>query len=390
MKTQVGIIGAGPAGLLLSHVLDQQGIDTILLENRSQSYVENRVRAGVLEQGTVNFLDEVGLSERMHREGMPHHGFEIRFGEQSLHINFDDLTDGKGITVYGQQEIVKDMIAARMAADAKLYFDVTNVSIKDPQGNNPTISFDHDANSHELRCDFVIGCDGFHGISRETIPEQEKETYDRNYPFAWLGILVEAPPSSKELIYANSPDGFALHSMRSPNITRNYVQCPPNDKIEDWSNDRIWSELHKRLETREGWTLTEGKIIEKSITPMRSFVCETMRFGNLFLAGDAAHIVPPTGAKGMNLAISDIRYLSAALTQWYQTNSEALLVSYAEQCLRRVWRGQHFSWYMTSLLHKFPEDAGFQQRLQLAEFNNLSKSRESRTALAENYVGIEF
>ncbi len=389
MNTQVGIIGAGPAGLLLSHILHLNGIETVLLEQRSRSYVENRVRAGVLEQGTVNLLDEVGLADRLHKEGMAHHGFEIRFGSQTLHINFDELTDGNGITVYGQQEIVKDMINARIDAGGELLFEVDNVSIQNPLSDKPTIHYEHQEESHQIECDFVIGCDGFHGISRQTIPKEEKSVSDRSYPFAWLGILVEAPPSSPELIYANSENGFALHSMRSPHITRNYVQCPPDDNIEDWSDDRIWQALHDRLETVADWSLTEGKIIEKSITPMRSFVCETMRYGNLFLAGDAAHIVPPTGAKGMNLAISDVRFLSQALIDRFKNNSDENLKSYTENCLRRIWRGQHFSWYMTSLLHKFPEDEGFQRKLQLSELNYLTKSRVARAAMAENYVGFE-
>ena len=389
MDTQIGIVGAGPAGLLLSHILHQNGIDSVLLENRSRTYVENRVRAGVLEQGSVDLLTEVGLADRLHKEGMVHHGFEIRFGDQSLQVNFNELTHGNGIIVYGQQEIVKDIINARIEVDARLLFDVDKVKILEPLSKTPSIQYVYEGEAKTLSCDFVIGCDGFHGISRETIPKAEISATDRSYPFAWLGILVEAPPSSSELIYANSEDGFALHSMRSPHITRNYVQCQPEDNIEDWSDDRIWQALHDRLETVADWKLTEGKILEKTITPMRSYVCETMRYGNLFLAGDAAHIVPPTGAKGMNLAISDIRFLSEALINWYKNGSSALLDSYSENCLRRVWQGQHFSWYMTSLLHKFPEDNGFQKRLQLAEFNKLSRSHAARAAFAENYAGID-
>ena len=390
MRTQVGIIGAGPAGLLLSHILHRQGIETVLLENRSRHYVENRVRAGVLEQGTVDLLTEVGLGERMQREGMQHHGFEIRFGERSHRIDFDELTEGRGITVYGQQEVVKDMIQAHLAAGVPLLFEVDQVSLHGLTGGLPAIEFRQNDQHCRLDCDFVIGCDGFHGVSRASIPAELIESFDRDYPFAWLGVLVEAAPSSDELIYANSPHGFALHSMRSPSLTRNYIQCPPDDRIEDWSDDRIWQALHQRLETVKDWELTEGRIIEKSITPMRSYVCETMRYGRLLLAGDAAHIVPPTGAKGMNLAISDVGHLGEALLAWYRNGSDSLLQAYPGNCLRRVWRGEHFSWYMTSLLHRFPEDNRFQQRLQLAEFDFLSHSTAASTALAQNYVGVSY
>ena len=390
MRTQAGIIGAGPAGLLLSHILHLQGIESVVLEKRNRSYVENRVRAGVLEQGTVNLLTEVGLGKRMQQEGLQHHGISIRFGSRSHRIDFDELTAGKGITVYGQQEIVKDIIAARLAAKGQLLFEVDDLGIHEPLSENPFITFLANGESHKLDCDFVIGCDGFHGVSRKLIPAGMVSSFDRIYPFAWLGILVNAPPSSDELIYSNSPAGFALHSMRSAAVSRNYIQCPPEDKIEDWSDDRIWHELHTRLETVPGWTLGEGKIVEKSITPMRSFVCETMNHGRLFLAGDAAHIVPPTGAKGMNLAVSDVGFLGHALAQWYKTGAEELLRAYPANCLRRVWRGVHFSWYMTSLLHKFPDHSGFQQRLQYAELEYLSNSRAASAALAENYVGFNF
>ncbi|MYC60517.1 MAG: 4-hydroxybenzoate 3-monooxygenase, partial [Gammaproteobacteria bacterium] len=299
MRTQVGIIGAGPAGLLLSHILHQRGIDSVVLEKRDRTYVESRVRAGVLEQGTVNLLVEVGMGERLLREGLQHHGIEIRSGTRSHRIDFDELTGGKGITVYGQQEVIKDLIAARLAAQGRLLFEVDEVDIQGALGENPSIQFKSGGKERRLECDFIAGCDGFHGVSRESIPAEALTCFDRTYPFAWLGILVDAPPSSEELIYSNSPYGFALHSMRSPAISRNYIQCPPGDRIEDWPDGRIWAALHKRLETVPGWTLGEGRILEKNITPMRSFVCETMRYGRLMLAGDAAHIVPPTGAKGM-------------------------------------------------------------------------------------------
>ncbi|MED5385300.1 MAG: 4-hydroxybenzoate 3-monooxygenase [Pseudomonadota bacterium] len=390
MQTQVGIIGAGPAGLLLSHILHLHGIESVVLEKHSKDYIESRVRAGVLEQASVTLLSEVGLGERLQREGMQHHGFEIRFGSRSHRINFDELTDGKGITVYGQQEVVKDIIAARLAAGGQISFEVDKVSIHNQLSEQPFIEYLLADENHKLNCDFIIGCDGFHGISRKTIPKNVISSFNHTYPFAWLGVLVQAPPSSEELIYSNSVSGFALHSMRSPTITRNYIQCPPDDVIEDWSNDRIWQELHARLETVPGWKLVEGKILEKGITPMRSFVCETMRHGRLYLAGDASHIVPPTGAKGMNLAISDIRFLSQALSDWYRSGSEDLLNSYSANCLRRVWQGERFSWYMTSLLHTFPDDNRFQHRLQQAELDYLSNSKAASAALAESYVGYDF
>ena len=390
MQTQVGIIGAGPAGLLLSHILHLHGIESVVLEKHSKDYIESRVRAGVLEQASVTLLSEVGLGERLQREGMQHHGFEIRFGSRSHRINFDELTDGKGITVYGQQEVVKDIIAARLTAGGQISFEVDKVSIHDQLSEQPFIEYLLAGENHKLNCDFIIGCDGFHGISRKTIPKNVISSFNHTYPFAWLGVLVQAPPSSDELIYSNSVSGFALHSMRSPAITRNYIQCPPDDVIEDWSNDRIWQELHARLETVPDWKLVEGKILEKGITPMRSFVCETMRHGRLYLAGDATHIVPPTGAKGMNLAISDIRFLSQALSDWYRSGSEDLLNSYSTNCLRRVWQGERFSWYMTSLLHKFPDDNRFQHRLQQAELDYLSNSKAASAALAESYVGYDF
>ena len=390
MQTQVGIIGAGPAGLLLSHVLHLHGIESVVLEKHSKDHIESRVRAGVLEQASVTLLSEVGLGERLQREGMQHHGFEIRFGSRSHRINFDELTDGKGITVYGQQEVVKDIIAARLTAGGQISFEVDKVSIHDQLSEQPFIEYLLAGENHKLKCDFIIGCDGFHGISRKTIPKNVISSFNHTYPFAWLGVLVQAPPSSEELIYSNSASGFALHSMRSPAVTRNYIQCPPDDVIEDWSNDRIWQELHARLETVPDWKLVEGKILEKGITPMRSFVCETMRHGRLYLAGDATHIVPPTGAKGMNLAISDIRFLSQALSDWYRSGCEGLLNSYSTNCLRRVWQGERFSWYMTSLLHTFPDDNRFQHRLQQAELDYLSNSKAASAALAESYVGYDF
>ena len=390
MHTQVGIVGAGPAGLLLSHLLHLQNIESIVIENCSRAYVERRVRAGVLEQGSVNLLIQNGLGERMQREGLQHHGVELRFDNKSHRINFDELTGGKGITVYGQQEIVIDLIAARLAAGGEILFEVDEVSLHNLEDENPHIEFQHDGEQTRISCDFIIGCDGFHGISRPSIPLKSLKIFERSYPFSWLGILVEAPPSAEELIYASSPDGFALHSMRSPTVTRNYIQCSPDDVVDQWSEDKIWHELHNRLEIIDGWQLKEGKVLEKGITPMRSFVCETMQWGKLFLAGDAAHIVPPTGAKGMNLAISDVNFLSQALAEWYAESKDQKLTSYSEDCLRRVWRGEHFSWWMTSMFHKFPEQDGFQQKLQMAELNYICNSAAASASLAENYVGYHF
>ena len=388
MQTQVGIIGAGPAGLLLSHLLSLKGIDSVILESRSRGYVENRVRAGVLEQSTTNLLIQVGLGERLLKEGMPHHGFEIRFGSRSHRINFDELTDGKGITIYGQQEVVKDLINKRLHDNGKILFEAHDAEIYNIDDKKPEIRFNQDGCSQTLECDWVAGCDGFHGVSRASIPDKEKKIFSREYPFSWLGILVDSPPSSDELIYANSKKGFALHSMRSPTITRNYIQCDSNDVAEDWSDDRIWEVLHERLETVPGWELREGEILEKGITPMRSYVCETMNYGRLFLAGDAAHIVPPTGAKGMNLAISDVNCLSAALIEWYESGSDILLKNYTQRCLQHVWRGEHFSWHMTSLLHKFPEASPFDRRLQTSELEYIFRSTAASKSLAENYVGF--
>ena len=389
MKTQVGIIGAGPAGLLLSHLLHLCNIESVGLENRSQSYIQNRVRAGVLEQGSAELLNRSGLGERMRQQGLQHHGIELRFDQRCHRIDFDELTGGKGITVYGQQKLVKDLIAARFAAGGEILFEVDEVKICDIDSQRPRIEFRREGVAQELTCDYVVGCDGFHGISRPSLPAAILKTFERSYPFAWLGILVAAPPSSAELIYANSPRGFALHSMRSTTITRNYVQCEPDDRVEDWSDDRIWHELQQRLGSPDGWQLRQGKILEKSITPMRSFVCETMQYEKLFLAGDAAHIVPPTGAKGLNLAIADVDVLSTALARRYQHNEEELLTRYSSICLQRVWRSEHFSWWMTSLLHKFPDHDDFQRRLQLSELNYICNSPAASATLAENYVGFE-
>ncbi len=388
MRTQVGIVGAGPAGLLLGHLLHLRGIDAVVLESRSREYVEKRVRAGVLEQPTVELLREAGVADRLDREGLVHHGISLRFEGADHRIAFNDLV-GKFITVYGQQEVVKDLIAARVAAGAPLEFDVSDVAVHDLL-DTPRITYRRaDGATAELACDAIAGCDGFHGITREAIPAGAMRAYDRTYPFAWLGILAEAPPSHEELIYAYHERGFALHSMRSPKITRLYLQVPPDEDIAAWPDDRIWAELQRRL-AADGFTLTEGPILEKGVTGMRSFVVEPMRYGRLFLAGDAAHIVPPTGAKGMNLAIADVRRLAHALEAYLRQRRTDLLDAYSDGCLRRVWRAEHFSWWMTSMLHNLADGDPFGARLQLSQLRYTTSSRAAATSLAENYVGLPY
>jgi p-hydroxybenzoate 3-monooxygenase len=386
LRTQVAIVGAGPAGLLLSHLLHRQGIESIIVENRSRAYVEQRVRAGVLEQGTMDLLIESGVGERLQREGLLHHGFELRFSGRSHRINMTELT-GHAIRVYGQQEVVKDLIQARLAADGQILFEAQEVKLHDVNSDAPSITCMHNGEPITITCDFIAGCDGFHGISRPTIPQHLQKNFERVYPFAWLGILAQAAPSAEELIYAYHENGFALYSMRSPQVTRLYLQVPPDEKIQNWPAEKIWQELHTRLECGDGWNLNEGPLIEKGITPMRSFVCETMRYGKLFLAGDAAHIVPPTGAKGMNLAVADVKLLAQAFTAYFKTKQTALLDSYTETALKRIWRAEHFSWWMTSMLHRFPGDDSFQQRLQISQLEYVTSSRAAATSLAENYVG---
>ena len=388
MRTQVGIIGAGPAGLLLSHLLHQAGVDSIILESRSREYVEHRVRAGVLEQGTVELLTESGVGDRMRREGLVHHGIELRFGGRGHRIDLTELTGGRAITVYGQQEVVKDLIRARLDAGGQILFAVKDVSLHDLDSPAPRIRFHKGDERVELQCDFIAGCDGFHGVSRQSIPAGALTVYERVYPFAWLGILAEARPSADELIYAYHERGFALFSMRSPEITRLYIQVAPEEPIANWPDDRIWQELHTRLGTADGWKLREGPVIEKTIAGMRSFVAEPMRCGKLFLAGDAAHIVPPTGAKGMNLAVADVRILARALTEFFRSGRTDLLEGYSETCLKRVWRAEHFSWWMTSMLHRFPSDDVFQHRLQRSQLDYVVGSRAAAASLAENYVGL--
>ncbi len=390
MRSQVGIVGAGPAGLMLSHLLHLEGIESVVLEYRSRDYIENRIRAGVLEQNTVDMLTDSGVGDRMKKEGMVHHGIELRFGGQGHRIDMHELTGGRAITVYGQHEVVKDLIAARLDAGGQILFEAEAVSVHDLDTSTPRIRFQKDGEDQELTCDVIAGCDGIHGVCRPSIPEGALTVYERKYPFAWLGILAETPPSSEELIYTYHERGFALHSMRSPELTRLYIQCDPDDDIEDWSDEDIWEELHARLATDEGWALTEGPILEegKGITPMRSFVVEPMQYGRLFLAGDAAHVVTPTGAKGMNLAVADVRVLARALTQFYESGRTDLLDRYSESCLQRVWRAQHFSWWMTSMLHRFDDDDVFRHRLQLAELDYVTSSQTAAATLAENYVGL--
>jgi p-hydroxybenzoate 3-monooxygenase len=386
-RTQVGIVGAGPAGLVLSQLLYLQGIDTVVVENRSRQYVEERVRAGVLEQGTVDLLSSIGVGERMQREGLVHHGIELRFHGRGHRIDFNDLTGGKGITIYSQHEVLKDLNQARLAAGGKVCFEVDEVSLHDCAGPQPKIRYRKQGEAFELTCDFIAGCDGFHGISRPSIPQGVLTAYDRTYPFAWLGILAEAPPSSAELIYAYHERGFALVSMRTPQISRLYLQCNPEEDIQAWPDERIWQELHTRL-AAEKWKLSEGPIIQKGISGMRSFVVEPMQYGRLFLAGDSAHIVPPTGAKGLNLAVADVRVLAHALGEFYSQGRRALLDQYSATCLRRVWKVQRFSWWMTSMLHRFPEQSPFDHRRQIAELDYVTSSRAASQSLAENYVGL--
>jgi p-hydroxybenzoate 3-monooxygenase len=390
MKTRVEIVGAGPAGLMLGHLLHLAGIDSIILEDRSQEYVIDRVRAGVLEQGTVDLMNEAGVGERLGREGMRHEGISIAFAGERHRIDMAGLTGGRAITIYGQHEVVKDLIAARVATGRPLYFDVSDVAVDGFDTDAPTVRFRHGGAAHEVSCDIIAGCDGSHGICRPSVPASRQQVYEREYPFAWLGILASAPPSSDELVYALSDRGFALFSMRSTSVTRLYLQCAPDEDINRWSDDRIWSELIARLSTRDGWQPNVGPILHKGITPMRSFVADPMRYGRLFLAGDAAHIVPPTGAKGLNLAMADVRRLATAIDAFYAGRGETLLDEYSPRGLKRTWRAQRFSWWMTSMLHRQDTGSAFDHRRQLAELEYLVSSKAAMTSLAENYVGTPF
>jgi p-hydroxybenzoate 3-monooxygenase len=386
VRTQVGIVGAGPAGLVLSHLLHRQGVDSIVIEARSRQHCEQRVRAGVLEQGTVDLLIEMGVGERMKREGLIHDGVEIRFREQGHRIDFKGLT-GRGITVYAQQEVVKDLIAARLAAGGKLFFEAEDVTVRNFDSATPEIRFHDHGEPVEVLCDFIAGCDGFHGVCRPSI-KKALTIHERIFPFAWLGILAAAPPSSEELIYCYHDRGFALHSMRTPEITRLYLQCDPDEDLAQWPDARIWEELQTRLTTGDGHRLTEGAILQKGVTGMRSFVVEPMQYGRLYLAGDAAHIVPPTGAKGLNLAVADVRILSTAFAEFYASGNLQMLDRYSETCLRRVWLVQRFSLWMTSMLHRIPGNDRFEERRQLADLDYLTSSRAAAQSFAENYVGL--
>jgi p-hydroxybenzoate 3-monooxygenase len=387
LRTQVGIVGAGPAGLLLGHLLHLNGIDSVIVENRSRDYVIDRVRAGVLEQGTVDLLLALGVGDGVRRGGLPHGGVYISFRGQRHRIDLLELTEGKGITVYGQNEVVRDLIHARVATSRPLHFECEDVAVHDIHGS-PRIRFRDEGGEHEIACDFIAGCDGFHGICRASIPEGILTLYERAYPFGWLGILAEAPPSSEELVYTCHERGFALFSMRSRSITRLYLQVPPDEPIERWSDEAIWSEMLARMTTADGWQPAVGRILQKSVTPMRSFVAAPMRHGRMFLAGDAAHIVPPTGAKGLNLAASDVLVLARALKCYYETGRSDGLDSFSATCLRRVWKAQRFSWWMTSLLHRCPDESPFDAERQLADLDYLTGSRAAMTSLAEQYVGL--
>ena len=389
IRTQVGIVGAGPAGLILGHLLHLCGIESVQIENRSRDYCESRIRAGVLEHGSAQLLSESGVGERMRREGLIHEGIYLRFRRHSHRIHFPSLTGGKSIMVYGQHEVVKDLIATRLAAGARIFFEAEDAGVHDLDGTQPRIRFRHAGRDHEIACDFIAGCDGFHGVCRPSIPAGILHEYEEVFPFAWLGILASVAPSSDELIYSRHERGFALLSMRSPEVSRLYLQCAPDEDLAEWSDARIWEELHRRFANDEGWTLREGPITQKNIAPMRSYVAEPMQYNRLFLLGDAAHIVPPTGAKGMNLAIADARVFTRALEAFYRAGNKDLLDRYSEICLRRVWKAERFSWWMTWMLHRDGHDA-FGERVHLAELDYVAGSRAAQTALAENYVGLPF
>lgn len=389
MHTQVGIIGAGPAGLLLGQLLHREGIDNVILEQRSGDYVLSRIRAGLIERGLVRILEHAGVANRLLAEGLIHEGIELSFGGSRHRIDLHGLT-GEVVTVYGQTEITRDLMEARAAAGLTTIYEAEEVTPLGPTGEAPRLTYVHHGQRHELQCDFIAGCDGFHGVSRRSIPETVLKSFERVYPFGWLGVMVDRPPVSPELIYASSDRGFALCSMRSTTRSRLYIQCRLDDAVEDWPDERFYAELAQRLDPEAAANLEPGLSIEKSIAPLRSFVAEPMRYGRMFLAGDAAHIVPPTGAKGLNLAASDVFYLWRALTEHYQEGSDAGLDAYSATALKRVWMAERFSWWMTSTLHRFPESSGFDQRLQQAELDYLMGSKAAQTALAENYVGLPF
>ncbi len=386
-RTEVAIVGAGPAGLLLGRLLGNAGIETVVLELRDRDHVEHRQRAGILEQATMDVLEAAGVGARMVRERLLHDGVELRFGGAGHRVDLHGLT-GRRVAIYAQTEVVKDLVAARLEAGVPLDFEVSDVAVSGLDTDAPTVTYTHDGERVELRCEVVAGCDGFHGACRQAIPEAAMTVVERDYPFAWLGILAQVAPSSPELIYANHEDGFALASMRSPEISRLYVQCDAADELEAWSEDRIWAALHTRLATDDGWTLREGPVLDSSITPMRSHVASPLRHGRLFLAGDAGHIVPPTGAKGLNLAVADVTVLAAALIDHLHHGDDAGIDAYSDRALDRVWRCEHFSWWMTAMLHRFPGADGFDRALQRSQLDYLAASEAARTSLAENYVGL--
>ena len=388
-RTQVAIIGAGPSGLLLSHLLHLAGIKSVVLERHTQQYIENRIRAGVLEQHVVDLLRHTGAGERLDNEGLIHDGINLSFAGEARRLDFKELI-GRTITIYGQHEVVKDLVAVRQAAGADIRFSVADVAVHDIDTPTPLVTYRANGEDTTIDCDFVAGCDGFHGICRPAIPGDMLNVYEQVYPFGWLGILTESPPPDEELIYASHDDGFALYSMRAPEVSRLYIQCAPDEDIAEWTDESVWQILENRLGTAGGWQLERGPVIERGVTAMRSFVVEPMQHGRLFLAGDAAHIVPPTGAKGMNLAVADVRVLSRAVEQFYGSGNEAGLTAYSRQCLGRIWKAQRFSWWMTSMLHRFPDADAFQRQLQLAELDYVTTSEVAAKALAENYTGLPF
>jgi p-hydroxybenzoate 3-monooxygenase len=389
MRTQVGIIGAGPAGLLLSQLLHLAGIESVVLETRSRDAIESTIRAGILEQGTVDLMCEVGAGERMAKEGFRHEGIYLRFNGRTHRLDFPELTGGKAVMLYPQHEVIKDLVTVRHAAGGDIRFDVRDVTVHDLDTSSPKIRYrTRDDQAEEIVCDFIAGCDGTNGVSRPSIPDGVLTTYEKVYPFGWFGILCKAPPSSEELIYGLHDRGFALVSTRSPDIQRMYFQVDPTDKVENWSDDRIWEEFRLRLATSDGWVPKEGPIFSKVIVGMRSFVVDPMQYGRLFLAGDAAHVVPPTGAKGLNLAAADVRVLAKAMTAFYRNNRTDMLDQYSATVLRRIWKAERFSWWMTSMLHRFPGNDAFQYQMQLAELDYVTSSRIGASALAENYVGL--
>jgi p-hydroxybenzoate 3-monooxygenase len=389
MRTQVAIVGAGPAGLLLAHLLHLRGIDSVVLERHDRAYIEARIRAGVLEQGTVDVLTKAGLADRLHAERLVHHGLELLFDGVGHHLPLTELS-GRELTIYGQHELVRDLVAARLATGRPLLFEAPAVAIEDVDTDAPVVRYVHNGRTEELRCDVVAGCDGFHGVARPAVPAGALTEYSHEYPYAWLGVLARVAPSAEELIYASHERGFALHSMRSPTLTRLYLQVRPDEQVSAWPDERVWAELRTRLDRTTGFELTDGPIVDKAVAALRSFVAEPMRHGRLFLAGDAAHIVPATGAKGLNLAVVDVAVLAGALGRWYADGDPSGLESYSDTCVARVWRVQHFSWWMTSMLHRAPDADPFTRRLQLSQLRYLTSSTAAAASFAENYVGLPF